>query len=62
MMSLCDINQLFDFRQSLVALSYETTSVCFYSTIDLAEIDYENDKFGVVSELRDGLTKIKESK
>ena len=27
--------------------------------IDLAEIDYENDKFGVVSELRDGLEKIK---
>ena len=28
--------------------------------IDLAEIDFENDKFGVVSELRDGLQKIKE--
>jgi ABC-type nitrate/sulfonate/bicarbonate transport system ATPase subunit len=28
--------------------------------IDLAEIDFENDKFGVVSELRDGLKKIKE--
>jgi hypothetical protein len=28
--------------------------------IDLAEIDFENDKFGVVSELRDGLEKIKE--
>lgn len=28
--------------------------------IDLAEIDVENDKFGVVSELRDGLEKIKE--
>ncbi len=27
--------------------------------IDLAEIDFENDKFGVVSELRDGLEKIK---
>ena len=29
--------------------------------IDLAEIDFENDKFGVVSELRDGLKKIKEA-
>ena len=28
--------------------------------IDLAEIDFENDKFGVVSELRDGLERIKE--
>ena len=28
--------------------------------IELAEIDLENDKFGVVSELRDGLQKIKE--
>ena len=28
--------------------------------IALAEIDFENDKFGVVSELRDGLEKIKE--
>ena len=28
--------------------------------IELAEIDFENDKFGVVSELRDGLQKIKE--
>ena len=27
--------------------------------IDLAEIDFENDKFGVMSELRDGLEKIK---
>ena len=27
--------------------------------IELAEIDFENDKFGVVSELRDGLKKIK---
>ena len=27
--------------------------------IALAEIDFENDKFGVVSELRDGLEKIK---
>jgi hypothetical protein len=27
--------------------------------IDLAEIDFENDKFGVVSELREGLEKIK---
>ena len=27
--------------------------------IDLAAIDFENDKFGVVSELRDGLEKIK---
>ena len=27
--------------------------------IELAEIDFENDKFGVVSELRDGLQKIK---
>jgi hypothetical protein len=30
--------------------------------IDLAEIDFENDKFGVVSELRDDLAKIKKSK
>jgi F0F1-type ATP synthase membrane subunit b/b' len=29
--------------------------------IALAEIDFENDKFGVVSELRDGLERIKES-
>jgi uncharacterized coiled-coil DUF342 family protein len=28
--------------------------------IDLAEIDFKNDKFGIVSELRDGLKKIKE--
>jgi hypothetical protein len=28
--------------------------------IDLAEIDFENDKFGVVSELRDGVQRIKE--
>ncbi len=28
--------------------------------IALADIDYENDKFGVVSELRDGLERIKE--
>jgi len=28
--------------------------------IALAEIDFENDKFGVVSELRDGLERIKE--
>lgn len=28
--------------------------------IDLADIDFENDKFGVVSELRGGLEKIKE--
>lgn len=28
--------------------------------IDLADLDLENDKFGVVSELRDGLEKIKE--
>lgn len=28
--------------------------------IDLADIDYENDKFGVVSELRYGLEKIQE--
>jgi hypothetical protein len=27
--------------------------------IDLADIDFENDKFGVVSELRDDLEKIK---
>lgn len=27
--------------------------------IELSEIDFENDKFGVVSELRDGLQKIK---
>jgi DNA repair ATPase RecN len=30
--------------------------------IALAEIDFENDKFGVVSELRDDLSKIKKSK
>jgi hypothetical protein len=30
--------------------------------IEFAEIDYENDKFGVVSELRNDLEKIKESK
>ena len=30
--------------------------------IELAEIDFENDKFGVVSELRGDLEKIKESK
>jgi hypothetical protein len=30
--------------------------------IDLAEIDFENDKFGVVSELRSDLEKIKKSK
>jgi hypothetical protein len=30
--------------------------------IELAEIDFENDKFGVVSELRDDLEKIKKSK
>ena len=30
--------------------------------IDLAEINFENDKFGVVSELRSDLEKIKESK
>ena len=29
--------------------------------IALAEIDFENDKFGVVSELRDGLEKIQEA-
>lgn len=28
--------------------------------IALAEIDFENEKFGVVSELRDGLERIKE--
>jgi hypothetical protein len=28
--------------------------------IALAEIDFENDKFGAVSELRDGLERIKE--
>jgi translation initiation factor 2 alpha subunit (eIF-2alpha) len=28
--------------------------------IDLADIDFENDKFGVVSELRDGVERIKE--
>jgi len=28
--------------------------------IDLAEIDFENDKFGVVTELRDSLEQIKE--
>jgi hypothetical protein len=28
--------------------------------IDLADLDFENDKFGVVSELRGGLEKIKE--
>lgn len=28
--------------------------------IDLADLDFENDKFGVVSELRDGLEKIQE--
>jgi hypothetical protein len=28
--------------------------------IALAEIDFENDKFGVVSELRDGVERIKE--
>lgn len=30
--------------------------------IALADIDFENDKFGVVSELRSDLEKIKESK
>lgn len=30
--------------------------------IALAEIDFENDKFGVVSELRDGLERIKEAR
>ena len=30
--------------------------------IDLAEIDFENDKFGVVSELRSGLEEIKKDK
>ena len=30
--------------------------------IDLAEIDFENDKFGIVSELRSDLAKIKKSK
>jgi hypothetical protein len=30
--------------------------------IALAEIDFENDKFGVVSELRDGVQRIKEGK
>jgi len=29
--------------------------------IALAEIDFENDKFGVVSELRDGVERIKEA-
>jgi hypothetical protein len=28
--------------------------------ISLAEIDFENDKFGIVSELRDGVERIKE--
>jgi hypothetical protein len=28
--------------------------------IALAEIDFENDKFGVVSELRDGVERLKE--
>jgi hypothetical protein len=49
--------QIIDAREQIKELIYIAERA-----IDLAEIDFENDKFGVVSELRDDLAKIKKSK
>jgi hypothetical protein len=47
--------QIIDAREQIKELIYIAERA-----IALAEIDFENDKFGVVSELRDGLERIKE--
>jgi hypothetical protein len=47
--------QIIDAREKVKELIYIAERA-----IALAEIDFENDKFGVVSELRDGLERIKE--
>jgi hypothetical protein len=49
--------QIIDAREQIEELIYIAERA-----IALAEIDFENDKFGVVSELRDDLSKIKKSK
>jgi hypothetical protein len=49
--------QIIDAREQIKELIYISERA-----IALAEIDFENDKFGVVSELRDDLAKIKKSK
>jgi len=49
--------QIIDAREQIKELIYIAERA-----IALAEIDFENDKFGVVSELRDDLAKIKKSK
>jgi hypothetical protein len=48
--------QIIDAREQIKELMYIGERA-----IALAEIDFENDKFGVVSELRDGLERIKEA-
>jgi hypothetical protein len=47
--------QIIDAREQIKELIYIAERA-----IALAEIDFENDKFGVVSELRDGVERIKE--
>jgi hypothetical protein len=47
--------QIIDAREQFKELIYIAERA-----IALAEIDFENDKFGVVSELRDGVERIKE--
>jgi hypothetical protein len=47
--------QIIDAREQIKELIYIAERA-----IALAEIDFENDKFGVVSELRDGWERIKE--
>lgn len=55
------VNKLAEERDEALAKIKELIYIAGRA-IDLAEIDYENDKFGVVSELRSGLEKIKKSK
>jgi hypothetical protein len=47
--------QIIDAREQIKELIYISERA-----IALAEIDFENDKFGVVSELRDGVERLKE--
>ena len=55
------VNKLAEERDEALAQVKELIYIA-ERAIALAEIDFENDKFGVVSELRSDLAKIKKSK
>ena len=61
LMAQCEIDSL---RSEIINLQEQINELIYIAerAIALADIDFENDKFGVVSELRDGLKKIKKSK